>query len=78
MKLAEAAHILGISLEEVTIDSLKKTYKTLITPIEKEKVSCRVSVLASLLPVTSYFSILILLSSKGIFKSMKLIKSLSQ
>jgi hypothetical protein len=47
MKLAEAAHILGISLDEVTIDSLKKTYKTLITPIEKEKVSFRLSMLPS-------------------------------
>ncbi len=39
MKLAEAAHILGISLEDVTIDSLNKTYKKLVMTWDPEKVS---------------------------------------
>jgi hypothetical protein len=38
MKLAEAADILGISLEEVTVDSLKQTYKKLMTSWDNEKV----------------------------------------
>eukprot|EP01040_Poterioochromonas_malhamensis_P005833 gene5834-6273_t len=38
MKLAEAADILGISLEEVTVDSLKQTYKKLMTSWDNEKI----------------------------------------
>jgi hypothetical protein len=40
MKLAEAAHVLGISLEDVTIDILNKTYKKLVMTWDPEKVLC--------------------------------------
>ena len=39
MKLAEAAHILGISLEEVTVNSLKQAYKGLMANWDNEKVA---------------------------------------
>jgi hypothetical protein len=38
MKLAEAAAILGISLEEVTTDSLKHQYKKLIMAWDPDSV----------------------------------------
>lgn len=38
MKLAEAANILGVTLEDITLDSLKLSYKRLVTPFENAKV----------------------------------------
>lgn len=38
MKLQEAANILGLSLEEVTTESLKQTFRKLTTSSEAEKV----------------------------------------
>ena len=38
MKLEEAASILGISLEDITIDGLKQTYKKLAMALDPEKV----------------------------------------
>jgi preprotein translocase subunit Sec63 len=39
MKLAEAASILGISLEDVTTDSLKQQYRKLIISWDPDTVS---------------------------------------
>lgn len=39
MKLEEAASILGVSLEDITIDGLKQTYKKLALAWDPEKVS---------------------------------------
>lgn len=42
MKLEEAASILGVSLEDITIDGLKQTYKKLALAWDPEKVRrCR-------------------------------------
>ncbi len=38
MKLEEAASILGVSLDEITIDGLKQTYKKLAVAWNPEKV----------------------------------------
>lgn len=38
MKLEEAASILGISLEDITIDGLKQTYKKLAMALDPEQV----------------------------------------
>lgn len=38
MKLEEAAAILGVSLEDITIDGLKQTYKKLAMAWDPEKV----------------------------------------
>ncbi len=38
MKLAEAASVLGISLEEVTTDSLKQQYRKLMMSWDPDKV----------------------------------------
>ena len=38
MKLEEAASILGVSLEDITIDGLKQTYKKLALAWDPEKV----------------------------------------
>jgi hypothetical protein len=38
MKLEEAASILGVSLEDITIDGLKQTYKKLAMAWDPEKV----------------------------------------
>lgn len=38
MRLEEAATILGISLDDVTLDSLKATYKKLSSALDAEKV----------------------------------------
>ena len=35
MKLEEAASILGVSLEDITIDNLKQTYKNLALSLDK-------------------------------------------
>lgn len=40
MKLEEAASILGVSLEDITIDGLKQTYKKLALAWDPEKVRC--------------------------------------
>jgi preprotein translocase subunit Sec63 len=39
MKLEEAASILGVSLEDVTKDGLKQSYKKLMVTWDPEKVS---------------------------------------
>ena len=44
MKLEEAAAILGVSLEDITIDGLKQTYKKLALTWDPEKVNCSSSV----------------------------------
>lgn len=38
MKLEEAASILGVSLDDITVDGLKQTYKKLALAWESEKV----------------------------------------
>ena len=38
MKLEEAAAILGVSLEDITLDGLKQTYKKLAVALDPEKV----------------------------------------
>ena len=38
MKLEEAASILGVSLEDITIDGLKQTYKKLALTLDPENV----------------------------------------
>ena len=38
MKLEEAANILGISLDDITVDLLKQTYKKLAMTFDPEKV----------------------------------------
>jgi hypothetical protein len=38
MKLEEAATILGVSLDDITVDGLKQTYKKLASSWEPEKV----------------------------------------
>jgi hypothetical protein len=38
MKLEEAASILGLSLEDITVDSLKQTYKKLAVVWDKNRV----------------------------------------
>lgn len=43
MKLEEAASILGVSLEDITVDGLKQTYKKLALSWDPEKVSIKQS-----------------------------------
>jgi hypothetical protein len=54
MKLEEAASILGVSLEDITVDGLKQTYKKLALTWDAEKVGWLSNIPAYVIMISLY------------------------